>query len=229
MGLKKTLKKLLGYKETDKFLNESYSQEGEDNILNRVFENKPNGFFIDVGAHHPMRFSNTYIFYKKGWRGINIDAMPGSMELFKKYRPLDINLEIPVAGKEAILPFHIFNELALNTFSPELAAEREQKEAYKIVKILEVQTKTLASILNDHLPPDTKINFISIDAEGFDFDILTSNNWKKFPAEMVLVESELTVDAFFESKLCAFMQGMGYHFFAKTLRTYFLKNDTFTV
>ena len=44
-----------------------YSQNGEDLILNRLFENKEKGFFIDVGAHHPIRFSNTYLFYKKGW------------------------------------------------------------------------------------------------------------------------------------------------------------------
>ena len=58
-----------------------YSQNGEDLILNRFLENKEKGFFIDVGAHHPIRFSNTYFFYKKGWSGINIDAMPGSMTM----------------------------------------------------------------------------------------------------------------------------------------------------
>ena len=59
--------------------NISYSQEGEDLILERFFEGKEIGFFVDIGAHHPMRFSNTYIFYLKGWRGINVDATPGSM------------------------------------------------------------------------------------------------------------------------------------------------------
>ena len=70
-----------------------YSQNGEDLILNRFLENKKNGFYIDIGAHHPIRFSNTYLFYKKGWRGINIDAMPGSMDLFNKIRSRDINIE----------------------------------------------------------------------------------------------------------------------------------------
>ena len=69
-----------------------YSQNGEDLILNRFLENKEKGFFIDVGAHHPIRFSNTYLFYKKGWSGINIDAMPGSMTKFNKIRPKDINI-----------------------------------------------------------------------------------------------------------------------------------------
>ncbi|MFA7355121.1 MAG: SAM-dependent methyltransferase, partial [Sulfurimonadaceae bacterium] len=79
----------------DGYALKSYSQEGEDMILRRLFEQQPNGFYVDVGAHHPKRFSNTYFFYKKGWRGINIDAMPNSMELFNKIRPRDINIEKP--------------------------------------------------------------------------------------------------------------------------------------
>ena len=227
MGIRKTLRKLLNYKPDQRFTNESYSQEGEDRVLNRIFDNRTKGFYVDVGAHHPQRFSNTYIFYKKGWRGINIDAMPGSMELFKKTRHFDINLEIPVAGREAILPFYIFNETALNTFSAEVAAERERKEAYRVEKVINIKTRTLSDILDQYLLPETTINFISIDAEGFDFDILKSNDWRKYPADIVLVESELSVKEFLESELYRYMQEMGYRFFAKTLLTYFLKNDLF--
>ena len=87
-----------------------YSQNGEDLILNRFLENKEKGFFIDVGAHHPIRFSNTYLFYKKGWSGINIDAMPGSMTKFNKIRPKDINIEKGVGIKNDKLIFYQFNE-----------------------------------------------------------------------------------------------------------------------
>src|SRR5262249_32770188 len=84
--------KLLG-----EFATKSYSQEGEDMILNRIFGEKKSGFYVDVGAYHPKRFSNTYFFYKKGWRGINIDAMPGSMKPFNAKRNRDINVETPVS------------------------------------------------------------------------------------------------------------------------------------
>jgi hypothetical protein len=132
------LRTLLGLKKKKYplYLNESYSQEGEDAILYRLFENLQNGFFVDIGAHHPFRFSNTYKFYKLGWRGINIDAMPGSMEAFKAARPNDINLEIPVSDKEEDLPFFTFNDHALNTFSEELAKERDGKDIYKIDKVI---------------------------------------------------------------------------------------------
>ena len=79
-----------------RFATKSYSQEGEDLLLRRIFEHQKNGFYVDVGAHHPFRFSNTYLLYKCGWRGINIDAMPGSMRLFRRFRARDINIECGV-------------------------------------------------------------------------------------------------------------------------------------
>ena len=107
-----------------KYINESYSQEGEDMILSRYFDGQLKGFYIDIGAHHPKRFSNTYIFYKRGWSGINIDAMPGSMYEFNKYRSRDINIESAISLEPSELTFNIFKEPALNTFSNELAQYR---------------------------------------------------------------------------------------------------------
>lgn len=82
---------------------------------------------MDVGAHHPKRFSNTHYFYKKGWRGINIDAMPGGMRLFRKIRPKDINLEIAISDKKRVLTYYVFNDHALNGFSKGLPTERDEK------------------------------------------------------------------------------------------------------
>lgn len=90
-------------------MNRSWSQESKDLILQRIFENKPNGFYIDLGAHHPRRFSNTYLFYSQGWRGVNIDAMPGSMIEFNKERSGDLNLEVGIELKESFLGYHVFN------------------------------------------------------------------------------------------------------------------------
>lgn len=81
-----------------RFATKCYSQEGEDLLLSRILGDKKDGFYVDVGAHHPFRFSNTYLLYKQGWRGINIDAMPGSMKLFNRFRPRDINIECGVAS-----------------------------------------------------------------------------------------------------------------------------------
>ena len=126
------------------WINYSYSQEGEDMVLQRIFAQKEYGFYIDVGAHHPKRFSNTYLFYKKGWRGINIDALPGSMDLFNKVRPNDINLEVGIGYKEEELNYYMFNESALNSFSKKLSQNRDKaQDSYFIKNVIKVGTKTI--------------------------------------------------------------------------------------
>ena len=70
----------------------SYSQDGEDKLLVEYFNFKKEGFFIDIGCHHPKRFSNTYLLHKRGWSGINIDANPWTIFLFNIFRGKDINL-----------------------------------------------------------------------------------------------------------------------------------------
>jgi FkbM family methyltransferase len=225
MGLRRSLRKLLGYQEPEPYLNQSYSQEGEDMVLYRTFETVKEGFYVDVGAHHPDRFSNTYKFYKQGWRGINIDAMPGSMDPFKITRPRDINLEIPVSDKEEVLPFYIFNEPALNTFSKQVADERSAKPEYRIEKVVNIKTQTLERILKANLPNGQAIDFLTIDAEGFDFNILRSNNWELYRPKMVLVEIDDDYVDIQRSEINLFMQQKGYKFYAKTVKTCFFKSD----
>ena len=139
------------FKNKNKYSNISYAQEGEDLVLDRFLNNKSKGFFIDVGAHHPKRFSNTYKFYLKGWRGINIDAMPESMDLFEKFRPADINLEAGVSKVKGELTYYIFNEPALNTFSKEEAIKKDGLRDYKIIKKIKIDTLPLSELLDEHV------------------------------------------------------------------------------
>lgn len=138
-----------------RYLAPAYSSEGEDLILKRIFDNKTNGIYVDVGAHHPFRVSNTYLFYKMKWTGINIDPMPGSKALFDKYRPQDVNLEMGVSATRQQLTYHIFNEPALNTFSPDKVEEYTQDPKYQVIKEKKIETWPLAEIL-DHYLPDRK-------------------------------------------------------------------------
>src|ERR1700756_330529 len=99
----------------------SYSQEGEDMVLDRFLEHRHSGFYVDVGAHHPKRFSNTLRLYRRGWRGLNIDANPDSIRLFRRARPKDINVEAGVSSNRQLLTYFAFNEPALNTFDRDRA------------------------------------------------------------------------------------------------------------
>jgi len=207
----------------DGYALKSYSQEGEDMILRRVFEKKSDGFYVDVGAHHPKRFSNTYFFYKRGWKGINIDAMPGSMKLFDKVRGRDKNLELGVGEESAVLSYYIFNEPALNGFSQKLSEERNSAGSQNILlEIKEIEVRSLAEILDDHLPAQQNIDFLSIDVEGFDLKVLKSNNWSKYRPDYVLVEvlnnDFKTLD---NHPISDFMQRQNYVPFAKCMNTVF--------
>ncbi len=206
----------------------SYSQEGEDMILRRIFEKKESGFYVDIGAHHPKRFSNTYYFYKKGWRGINVDAMPGSMKAFGRVRPRDINLEIPVSDKNETLVYYAFNDPALNGFSKELSDARKNSPHYTVLFEKEMQTQTLAQILQVHLPSEQAIDFMSVDVEGMDFEVLQSNDWQQFRPKVVLVEvRNLSLENMYDSKIVHYLGLNGYCLYAKTVCTliFFERSD----
>ena len=201
--------------------NLSYSQEGEDMMLARFFSEQTTGFYVDVGAHHPQRFSNTYYFYLKGWRGINIDAMPGSMEIFNKLRPNDINLEFPIYDSNQTLTYYQFNEPALNGFCEKTTHERDGLKHYKIIAQKKLPTYTLAEILDKYLPVHQKIDFLNIDVEGLDYQVLKSNNWQKYRPKIVLIEdfNLSSLKGIDESKLAVFMDKQDYQLYGKSVCT----------
>lgn len=193
------------------FLKGSYSQEGEDKILETFFKKKNKGFYVDVGAHHPLRFSNTHLFYKKGWHGINIDANPGSMKLFEKYRPRDINIEVPISNNNKKINYYIFNEPALNSFSSTLSKDRDANTKYRIKKVIKLSPKKLSQILDENLPSNVKIDFMSIDVEGYEYEALTSNNWVKYKPTYLLVEIlQNNLNQTSENKIYAFLKNKNY-------------------
>ncbi len=210
----------------DAYAFKSYSQEGEDMILRRLFEGQVRGFYVDVGAHHPSRFSNTYFFYKLGWSGINIDATPGSMVLFRKWRPRDINVEAAIGRERRALILHIFNDPALNTFDRELAQSRS-RGVYRVVHEQKLYTRPLVEVLAECPPPrDRRIDFMTVDVEGMDLEVLQSNDWGRFRPAYVLVECFGLKPAEFEqTAIYQFMTAQGYHFFAKTANTVFFESD----
>lgn len=214
-----------------KYANVAYSQEGEDRILFFLFGilNKKNGFYVDVGAHHPKRFSNTYIFYLQGWRGINIDANADAIPLFWETRPRDINVSIGVGEKAEKLPFYIFNEPALNTFDAIFAQNVINNSHYKIIDERMVEVLPLSKIFDIYLPKGQGIDLLSIDVEGRDLDVLKSNDWSRYIPLCVLVEFHsgfdrkegFYFDEVLNSEITQYLQSKGYYVFAKTINTIF--------
>ena len=220
--------KLIGLRNNcfDGFAIKSYSQEGEDMILRRFFEFKKNGFYVDVGAHHPKRFSNTYFFYKKGWKGINIDAMPGSMNAFEKVRPRDINIEVPISSKKQKLKYYGFNEPALNGFSKRLSEQRNNSRVYDIIFTRDLQTQTLQNVLDIYLPKEQIIDFLSIDVEGLDFDVIKSVDLNKVRPRLILIEIlSSSYHELINNEITTHLISNNYSIFFKTVNTVIFKSN----
>lgn len=183
------LTKVLSDKKTLINQQKSYSQCGEDLIVRYIFSLKGIRYpsYIDIGANDPHSLSNTAIFYFHGSRGINIEANPLLLDQFKHYRPEDINLNIGVGLEKGTLPFYVMEDDTLSTFSKK---EYDSMTAFgkTLRTILNIQIDTIESILLRHFNgkfPD----FMSIDVEGMDFEIIKSINFEKFSPKVICVEA----------------------------------------
>jgi FkbM family methyltransferase len=204
----------------DPFVNLAYSQDGEDMILRRLFERQKSGFYVDVGAHHPYRFSNTCYFYRRGWVGINIDPNPHAIKAFRQDRPSDVSVCVGVSDTAGDLSFHFFNEPALNTFDKDLAAARARLPGYRLLETKNVPMRRLDDLLTEYLPQDQNIDFLSIDVEGMDLSVLRSNDWSRFRPRILLVEARERIFISVENDpINVFTVAAGYQLIAKTLNT----------
>jgi FkbM family methyltransferase len=204
----------------DPSVNLSYSQDGEDMLLRRLFERQRKGFYVDVGAHHPYRFSNTCYFHRRGWRGVNIDPNPDAIEAFRRERPSDINVCVGISDSPGDLNFYFFNEPALNTFDASLAAEREKLPGYRLLEKRTIAVKRLDDVLLQYLSQGQKVDFLSVDVEGTDLAVLRSNNWARFRPRILLVEArERLVSVLERDPIHEFAVVTGYQLIAKTLNT----------
>lgn len=210
----------------DSWQTASWSQEGEDRILSRFIGHQADGFYVDVGAHHPKRFSNTYLFYQRGWRGVNIDAMPGSMAEFRRLRPRDINLEFGVGPREDSLTYYMFTDPALNGFSEELSQSRHAADtSARLVETRTVRVRPLGDLLGEHVEAGRIIDFMSVDVEGLDLDVLRSNDWSRFRPKFILVEVlGNTWETLGASEIARFLSDIGYDIVAKCVNTVFFRS-----
>ena len=171
----------------------SFSQECEDLFLIDFFKNQNEGFYVDVGAFHPFRINNTYALYKKGFRGINIDISATSIDLFNFARPDDINLNLGASNKTENKVFFSKKNLSFhNTFLKSLAESDIQKEPFK--KEYTIECKPLTKIIDDTKFFNKKIDFLNIDAEGHDYEVLIGLDLKKYSPKIICIEISPLVD-----------------------------------
>src|SRR3989344_7963536 len=165
----------------------TYSQDREDLILDKLLKYKSDGFYVDVGAFDPVRYNNTYKFYLKGWSGINIEPNLVRYQKFLKTRPRDISLNCGVGNTNAELIFYKFTPDSLSTFS-KADAEKYRQSGFILECEEKVIVRKLSWVLNK-FASNRKIDLLFVDAEGFDLNVLLSNNWKKFKPNIICIET----------------------------------------
>lgn len=156
-------------------------------MLGWLFHDRRNGFYVDVGCHHPYRFSNTAMLHdEQGWSGINIDVDERATAMFRVARPNDINLTLGIAGEAGRRTVTIFDEGAINSFDRTAASHPAWSHIPR--QDHDVEVKPLGALLHQILPSGQRIDFLNIDAEGLDVEILASNDWSAFRPEAIAVE-----------------------------------------
>ena len=159
--------------------------DGEDLQVKKYFNNKKKGFYVDVGAYHPIQRNNTMLLHEMGWEGINIDISDFSIKLFDRLRPNDTNLNVAVSKTNGYVEMFYQKKLSqLHTIKKEIANNVFQGK----IKSKKILSKTMNEILKETKYFKKKIDFLDIDVEGADLEVLESLDFSEYSPELICVE-----------------------------------------
>lgn len=186
-----------------------YSQFGEDIVLNEILKKEvKKGFFVDIGCYHPKKHSNTYMLYKRGWSGINIDMEDDKISLFNMIRKRDHNVLSAVSDKNEEVTIYRYSKYGLESTISNDLAEKSNDEIYD-KKI--IQARTINSIIEESPYKGKQIDVLSIDVEGMDFVVLNSLDFKKYQPKIIIAEDYNTnIEAILESDIYKLLKSHSY-------------------
>jgi len=167
----------------------SYAFAGEDRNIESIL--KPlmtkNGFYVDVGCNHPIFLSNTYLLYRRGWRGVCIDANETLIGMYRKRRPRDKAVNALVSDKEVEVDFFLVQNNVLSTIDATIA-EGYKNEGLKISET-ELVSRRLTSVLKECNAPK-HFDLLTIDTEEHDYEVLLSLDLNQYVPRLIVVEDE---------------------------------------
>ncbi len=164
-----------------------FSQHGEDVFLAKYFASQPKGFYVDIGSSHPFRISNTYSLYRRGWSGIAVDAIPTFAWLYRLWRPRDVFVNVGIGADAGRMIYNELTPSVLSSFDEGYVKRFVESGEAAIHRRYEVDVITPNTLLERYCS-DRKIDFLSIDVEGFDYAILSAINFTRFRPSLISVE-----------------------------------------
>jgi hypothetical protein len=224
--MKSIVKKILSYRQAffKKIDKDFYSQFGEDKILKELIPKvKTKGFYVDVGCFHPKKHSNTYLLYRKGWTGINIDLEQDKIDLFNIMRPKDFNCLAAISDKiENVIMYRSQKFGVGSTINPNILEKKN------IIDQSYIKTNTLNNVISKSPFADTEIDLLNIDAEGNDFKVLKSLEITKYKPKIIIIETHLKdVEAIIQSEIYFYLKEKGYRIKSICLYSLIFINDKF--
>lgn len=202
------------------YYRKSWSQCGEDLILRYLFDllQIARPCYIDIGAHHPWYYNNTYLFYRQGACGVNIEPDPSLHAGLRRGRRRDVNLNMGIGPREAEMDFYVMSSRTLNTFSALEARKYVEQYGMRIVDTRRIGVQTFAQVVDAHLgyTPD----LVSLDVEGMDLDVLRSIDFSHYRPHVFCVETigyaEGDGSGIKSTEIHALMLENGYRLYADT-------------
>jgi FkbM family methyltransferase len=209
-----------------------FSQFGEDLVIWAALENRGqlnNGFYVDVGAFDPFRFSNTALLHMlRGWRGVNVDAAEATIAAFNIQRPGDTNVHSPVSDVEEEVTFYEYSHGAVNTIDPKMVDRyaKTSNSPFKVRREIATRTRRLDNIMENIPDIPSDFGLLSIDCEGVDHRVLLSMNWNRFRPHIVAIESHgFSLANMSKSPTYAFLTEKGYRLISHVFVTSIYARD----
>lgn len=220
------LKKILSQKDFNNllesnFCKSSFSQFGEDLVVNKILSKIPNGNFLDLGSFHPIHFSNTFLLYLRGWRGINIDANIELIEISKKIRPLDKSIFAYLSNKnEEVFYIKNYKHPSMNRLSKDIS-DLEKNEEY-----ITVNTDTLENLIKGYEILLKNLYYLNIDLEFSDEKILKNFNFNIYHPLLITIENQ-NFNFYNENSICKFLKNYNYSLYSYVRPTAFYIDNNF--
>lgn len=197
--------------------NISFSKSGDDVQLMKLINQSTPGTYVDIGCWHPIKASNSYFFSLRNWKGICIDPNPELEKLYKKFRPNDVFINCAVGETDANLNYYMLsdNNSSMNTLNLDFLKKHDLEKDIK--KTITIPTFSLKDILDKNISANERLDFFDVDVEGFDLEVLQSNDWNKYRPKIVVTETDISLKKDVVSEITSYLESVNYRLVGKTV------------